>query len=82
MFNQWEIINKFSHAHVKMETALSHMWIQELWRIFEVETRHCRRKLSEPLGKSNLRLVNPVKDFHSVRWHGVARTRKEISGGF
>lgn len=54
---------------------------KSLRSFLEARTLHCRCKLSEPLVSEVCAREMRVKNVHWRRWHGIARTRKEISGG-
>ena len=60
-----------------METTQARTWTQEPQLILWSTDSTLSMKTSRTFGMSNLCLVNRVKDFHSMRWHRMARTGKK-----
>lgn len=73
---------KFSCAQDKMEKAEPCMWIRGPRLILWSPSSTVLLYTFWTFDKSNLCLVNRVKGFHSMRWHGMVQTRKTIFGVF
>lgn len=70
-----------SYAQGNAEKAEPCMWIREPGLVLWSTGSTVLLWTFWTFDKSNLCLVNRVKDFYSVRWHGMVKTKKRISGG-